>query len=75
MSIRIPSPESGKEGAYDDECEALLHQLHATGVVLIVVGGTKGHGFSVTIRNAGLIKPLAAVLREVADKMERGQLP
>ena len=42
----------------------------ATGVILIVVGGNKGHGFSVQTDDLGLMTKLPAMLRYIADGME-----
>jgi tRNA A37 N6-isopentenylltransferase MiaA len=34
-------------GKYDREITDLMHRLKADGIILIVTGGTKGHGFSI----------------------------
>lgn len=63
-------------GKYDAEASELLERLDSAGVAVIVIGGSKGHGFQVAI-NAEKQDPhevtqgLVKVLRNVADQMER----
>jgi len=33
-------------GKYDDLCTAVREETNAAGVIVIVIGGTRGHGFS-----------------------------
>lgn len=69
-------------GKYGDETEALLQQLGAKGVLLLVLDGNKGHGmsfsyewtFDVAALSAELAK-LPALLRRVADTIERDGQP
>ncbi len=58
-------------GKYDDACTVARHLTRARGVVLIVVEGDKGYGFSVQAE--GVIPPsaLAEMLRNVANEIER----
>jgi hypothetical protein len=57
-------------GRYDDEVTALRERYHAHGVVLIVLGGDKGEGFSMqadletTLRLPERLEHIAAQLRE-----------
>jgi hypothetical protein len=57
-------------GAYDAECEALLKLLHAEGVVLVVIGGEHGTGFSV-MASPTHIRIAAHAMRDAADAMDR----
>jgi hypothetical protein len=56
-------------GRYDDEVTWVRERTHATGVVLIVVGGDKGAGFAVQA-TAEATLDLPAVLRTMADQIE-----
>jgi len=71
ISIRVANPDDGNMGNYDDECEEILRKTRAQVTCLIVLSGSKGTGFSLATVNPGLIKPVAAALREVADKLEK----
>ena len=57
-------------GKYDDEVTALRERYHAEGVILLVIGGDRGEGFSVqasletTLRLPEILENLAAQLRE-----------
>jgi hypothetical protein len=57
-------------GLYDDEVTALRERYHAHGVVLIVLGGDKGEGFSMqasletTLRLPEMLEYMAAQIRE-----------
>lgn len=57
-------------GLYDDEVTALRKRYHAVGVVLIVMGGDKGEGFSMqadletTLKLPEMLEWIAAQLRE-----------
>ncbi len=57
-------------GKYDGECRVLQELLQANGVLLAVVGGKKGTGFSCAASLPNL-KILPGVLREIADQLER----
>lgn len=61
-------------GKFGDECTALQGQLDADAVLLVVVvlGGPRGHGFSVTVSERALdrLKEIPALLRTVADTIE-----
>lgn len=60
----------GAGGKYDVETEGLCRTLAAQAVLLIVLGGVKGQGFSVCLRDQKLQEKLPAILREVASAME-----
>lgn len=57
-------------GRYDDEVTALRERYHAHGVVLIIIGGDKGEGFSMqadletTLRLPEMLEYVAAQIRE-----------
>jgi len=57
-------------GAYDAECKVLLKLLHAEGVVLVVIGGEHGTGFSV-MASPTHIRITARAMRDAADAMDR----
>jgi len=57
-------------GKYDDETMRLLRETRALGVVVLVVGGDRGHGFSV-VAPGHILSELPALLRGVADGIER----
>jgi hypothetical protein len=60
-------------GNYDDESERQLRESGAQAVVLIVIGGNKGNGFSVialaSLRDS-LVPQLPELLRDVAGQIE-----
>lgn len=63
-------------GKYDDLCEYVRNKagvigMPAQGALVIVVGGTKGSGFSMK-SDALLIQMLPGILRNVADQIEKG---
>lgn len=61
-------------GNYDAECEEMLIRAQASGVVLIVLGGNKGNGFSVSGvegEHGGIVGQLPKILRHVADSVEQ----
>lgn len=62
-------------GKYDDLCTEARKKAKAAGVLLIVLGGEKGSGFSMQAQagsGAGemLIRMLPQLLRDVADQIE-----
>lgn len=59
-----------KVGNYDDEAEHLLHKLNAQGVLVIVMGGQKGHGFSITTKKQKILAEVPHMLRTVAEDIE-----
>jgi hypothetical protein len=56
-------------GKYDSECTLVRTRTQAEGVLLIVIGGTKGGGFScqATIE---ITASLPQILRNIADEIE-----
>jgi hypothetical protein len=57
-------------GKYDDLATYVRQKAKARGVVLIVVDGNKGGGFAVQTE-LGLVLPLPAMLRKIADDIEQ----
>ena len=58
-------------GKYDDMATYVREQTNARGVIVIVVGGNKGSGFSVQGTSDELLLQLPAVLHEVAETIAR----
>jgi hypothetical protein len=56
-------------GKYDWHAEQLVNELNATGLILIVIGGSRGTGMSVK-SDAVLLSTLPEVLRHTADLIE-----
>lgn len=56
-------------GKYDDVCSLVREKTNADGVVLIVLGGDKGGGFSVQ-GDLALIEKLPSLLFNVARDIE-----
>ena len=73
---RAPTPLPSRRpwllgpGRYDDEVTALRERYHAHGVILIVMGGDRGEGFSMqasletTLRLPEILEHIAAQIRE-----------
>ena len=61
----------GKYGEYPEE---ILKETKAGTVVLIVIGGDKGHGFSIASRDFLLDQKLPRLLRYIADDIEHQNL-
>ena len=57
-------------GKYDDQATRVREETSAAGVVLIVIGGDKGPGFSVQ-GSAALIASLPQLLEEMAESIRR----
>lgn len=60
----------GGIGKYDDIATELRHKLQAEALMLCVMDGIRGHGFSIQCR-PGMAALLPAILRTVADTIER----
>ena len=63
-------------GKFGPEATAVLKETKAEAVVLIVLGGEKGSGFSVIASAATPLTPpvIIAMLRKMADDMSEGVL-
>jgi hypothetical protein len=58
------------QGKYDDLTTLVREGANAEGVIVIVIGGSKGSGFSVQATFEVTAK-LPALLRKIADDIER----
>ena len=74
--------QEGRGGKFDEICERLARDLKASAVVLVVVGGQRGTGMSVSVDpNGGHASltvggdELAAILFEVAERIAAGAGP
>ena len=56
-------------GKYDDEVTRVQTRTQATGVILIVIGGNRGEGFSCQATLETTLK-LPTMLRTIADQIE-----
>ena len=56
-------------GKYDDLATVVLERADAQGVIVLVIGGTLGNGFSVQA-TAGVTLLMPALLRMLADNIE-----
>jgi hypothetical protein len=61
-------------GKYDAICTQAREQAEAEAALLVILGGNKGSGFSVQVQvhaNMVLLRALPALLRDVADQIEK----
>jgi hypothetical protein len=66
------------EGRYDTVVDGVLQQTAAEAVILVVLGGNKGSGFTLSCKAQVVEKVharLPMMLREIADSIERGAQP
>ena len=59
------------QGKYDDAATRVREMTQAETVVVIAMHGTRGSGFSVQTSNPLAMLALPALLREMADVIER----
>ncbi len=57
-------------GKYDPECTRDLMENQADAVLLIVLGGKKGSGFSIATLSAEILVAVPAILRDTANQIE-----
>jgi hypothetical protein len=57
-------------GKYDDLCTKAREEAKAAGVLLLVIGGSRGGGFSVQSVSVDLTTRLPAILRSIAAEIE-----
>lgn len=62
--------DTEQKGRYDDYADRLQKELQSQGVVLIVIGGEKGSGFSIAATPA-VVVDMPSVLHEIACMMDR----
>lgn len=58
-------------GKYDPEASAALASAQAAAVVLIVIGGDRGSGFSVQSMTPDTLRNLPNLLRGIADAIDQ----
>ena len=56
-------------GKYDNECQFVMGAARAQAVLLLVIGGDKGSGFSFT-GPVAMTSNVPKMLRDVADQIE-----
>jgi hypothetical protein len=57
-------------GKYDHLCSFVRQSVMADGVVLIILNGDQGEGFSAQFKSKTLAAAMPDVLRQVADQIE-----
>jgi hypothetical protein len=57
-------------GKYDHLCTYVREHAHADGVLLIVLGGNLGNGYSCQSATEDLPKVLPGLLRQIASQIE-----
>lgn len=57
-------------GKYDVEAATVQLTTEADTVILVVIGGDRGNGFSVVSKDQDAPKKLPHMLRDMADKIE-----
>mgnify|MGYP001605267101 CR=1 FL=1 len=67
--------QEGKGGKYDFEAEAILIETGCDLVLVLALGGPKGHGFSVASRGPVIPELVAKLLRSMADDLAAGAPP
>jgi hypothetical protein len=60
----------GAGGKYDSYCEALFVATQASATFVAIVGGNRGSGFSMSVRDPRILPMLAGVLRDIANQLE-----
>jgi hypothetical protein len=60
-------------GKYDDACTLVREMTDATCAVVVVIGGSKGSGFSVQTAHPISANTLAVVLETVARQLRESQ--
>lgn len=67
--------QRGKAGKYDGHVERILREHGAETVLLLVIGGNQGDGFSVASIDEDAPDQVVTLLRMMADEIERGAQP
>lgn len=60
-------------GKYDRACTRARRETQGQAVLLIVIQGQHGSGFSLQTLDETVVEGLPAILRNVADSIEKGQ--
>lgn len=73
VSIPIRPSENARPGGgkYDAEATAAMLATDARALLLCVVDGNRGSGFSIQLQDVSLLPRIAEVLRKVAADLER----
>ena len=58
-------------GVYDVECTVVRERTRAAGVLLLVIEGDRGNGFSAQFTHPTLVGAIPQLLRQIADEMAR----
>ncbi len=58
-------------GKYDDACTEAREMTAADLVLLVVMGGASGHGFSVQCVDPIMLQQVPELLRLIADQIEK----
>jgi hypothetical protein len=58
-------------GKFDDLATFVREISQAKGVIVAIIGGNHGSGFSVQVESPALMKTLPELLRDIADNMEK----
>ena len=59
-------------GKYDNLCTIVRKRAQAAAAIVIVVGGNRGHGFSVQANETAALA-LPAILEQIASEMRRSR--
>jgi hypothetical protein len=62
-------------GKYDEAATEARESTQAEGVILIVLNGNRGTGFSAQFVSLGMVQSIPEVLRQVADEIEADKPP
>lgn len=68
----------GEAGKYDELAALVQRETSGEVVAIAVLGGSKGHGFSVAVRDRSTghaIAAMPAILRMMADMIDAGAAP
>jgi molybdate-binding protein len=58
------------EGKYDDMATYVMKKTGAHSVIVAVIGGDRGTGFSMQTDNFNVLKSVPDILRTMADEIE-----
>lgn len=59
------------KGIYGDECDEMQERTKAQTIVLVIIDGKKGSGFSMNSTDQSMHLKLPGMLRLMADEIER----
>jgi hypothetical protein len=58
-------------GRYDDLCTMVREATDAEGVIIIVLGGDRGHGFSCQFTDPAMLASVPGTLETIADQVRK----